>query len=138
MKKTLFILIALMGVLSAKAQKANETKDLKSDTRIYTAVEHEPEPPGGMAKFFENFGKKIHPTQKPGQQIRTKLLIGMVVEKDGRISHIKILKSISKETDKQAIRILKESPKWIPGMMGNKPVRVRYTIPMIIDFQGDE
>jgi len=81
-----------MGALSAKAQKAHEPNDLKSDTRVYTAVEHEPEPAGGMTKFFDFIAKNIHPVGQNKEDAYGRFLVQMIIEKDGKVSHIKALK----------------------------------------------
>lgn len=130
MKRILLILIALTFVLIVKAQK--------NDTLIYTTVEHEPEYPGGMTKFHSYFSKNIHLTSiAANKEIKTKLLMEMIIEKDGRVSHAKVLKSISHDVDKQAIDALRRSPKWLPGINNGKPVRVRYQFQMIIDWSQE-
>ena len=137
MKKITFILTGLSFILAAKAQQHAAQSRQTNDTTIYTAVEHDPVPPGGMGKFQSYFVKSIRPT-KPFDPLNSHLAIEMIVEKDGSISHIKILKSMSKEIDAQAIKALNESSRWKPGLIKNKPVRVKYILPLIIDWAEDE
>lgn len=113
---------------------------LHEDTSIYTTVEHEPEFPGGKAAFSKYLWKNVHLSKiASNESIQTKLILEIIIEKDGCISRISILKNTSPKVDEQSLQILKNSPRWKPGMIKNKPVRVRYKIPMIIELQeGDQ
>ena len=114
--------------------KIGATKHSEDD-KIYIGVEHQPEFPGGMAAFNKYLVKNLKAGRSPNGEIKTKLIVQFVVEKDGSLSSIKVLKSISPITDRSAIDALKRSPKWIPGKIHNEPVRVRYVIPAILEFQ---
>lgn len=57
-------------------------------------------------------------------------MLTFVVEKDGNLTGIKLERSLAPELDAEAIRLLKESPKWTPGMNNGKPVRVQYSVPV--------
>ena len=72
--------------------------------------------------------------EKAGTQGR--VIATFVVEKDGSISNARVVKSVSKELDEEALRVINAMPKWTPGMQSGKNVRVKYTIP--ISFRLDK
>ncbi|SEM75042.1 protein TonB [bacterium A37T11] len=103
-------------------------------TTSFEAVEVKPEFPGGMAKFGEYIGQNFnYPSQAVDQGIRGKVLMQFVVERDGSLTDIKILRDLGYGTGLEAIRILKASPKWKPGIQNGRPVRVTYTLPISLD-----
>jgi beta-lactamase regulating signal transducer with metallopeptidase domain len=93
-------------------------------------VPSQPEFPGGMEAFYEFFGKEYKiPEDFTGEG---KLVIAFVVEADGSLSDLKIKKDEGFKTGEEAIRVLKKSPKWYPGLVKNKAVRVQYHLPISI------
>ena len=62
--------------------------------------------------------------------LQGRVIIGIVVEKDGSLTDIKVVKSVDPSLDKEAIRVVKTMPNWIPGMQDGEPVRVKYIIPI--------
>ena len=67
--------------------------------------------------------------------VQGRVIITFIVEKDGSISDEKVKKSVYKPFDEEALRVVNGMPKWIPGMMNGKPMRVRYTIPVSFKLQ---
>jgi len=130
MRRLLFALIAMAFILPVKAQKDAKRKVV--DTLIYTVVEHEPEFPGGMEKFYSYLQKNIkYPASGNKENFQASFLIQMIVEKDGSITNVKELKRIPNTSiGKEIIKVIKDSPKWNPGIQNNHPVRVRYLIPI--------
>jgi beta-lactamase regulating signal transducer with metallopeptidase domain len=93
-------------------------------------VPSQPKFPGGMEAFYEFFGKEYKiPENFAGEG---KLVIAFVVEADGSLSDLKIKKDEGFKTGEEAIRVLKKSPKWYPGLVKNKAVRVQYHLPISI------
>jgi TonB family protein len=97
--------------------------------RIYRSVERVPEFPGGIANLLQFF--------KHNQKIKTgsdgtsgRVIVSFIVETDGSLTDIKVVRGISTDCDAEALRLLKMSPKWTPGTIGGKPVRVQYTVPV--------
>ncbi|KRD12939.1 hypothetical protein ASE21_03280 [Flavobacterium sp. Root901] len=108
-------------------------KTVKEDTKIYTidSVDAKPYFEGGINKFQKFIRNNYYyPDEWP--VINGTVETNFIVEKDSTISDISITKDAGYETGKEAIRILKKSPRWIPGIYNHKPVRVRYylTIPL--------
>ena len=66
------------------------------------------------------------------QGFKGKLIVSFIIETDGRLSDIKVLKDLGYGTSEEAIRVLQSSPKWIPGKQNGKPVRVAYSLPINI------
>ena len=65
--------------------------------------------------------------------VQGKVYIQFVIEKDGSITDVKVIRGVDASLDKEAVRVVKSMPKWKPGKQRNKPVRVSYTLP--INFQ---
>ncbi len=137
MKRILFTILAVIVVLSAKAQKADTLKGPDADTTIYVSVEHEPEFPGGINKFLRYLASNIkYPPDARAHNIQGRVIVSMVVEKDGTISNVKIARSVSDDIDKEAMRALYQLPKWKPGIQHGKPVRVFYSMPINFPLPG--
>lgn len=129
--KPILITIALLAVLSsAKAQLE------KDDKKIYNVVEQEPEFPGGMTNFFKFLAANFK-YPKTAADAYGKIIIEFIVEKDGTMSHIHVMKPLLAEFNAEALRVMKLSPKWKPGEQNGKIVRVRYEIPINIEIQGE-
>ena len=108
---------------------------IEGKNNIYTAVEQSPEFPGGsnaLNQFINNSIKYSDEMQKAN--INGRVLITFIVEEDGSISNIKVLRNLGFGTSDEAKRIISISPRWSPGLMNNKPVRVQIT--MSINFQN--
>ena len=107
-----------------------------SDTTIYVAAEKMPAYPGGAMARNTFIAKHI---QYPGEAVKDHVsgtvYVAFVVERDGSLSHIKVLKGIGHGCDKEAMKIVAEMPKWIPGIIKGKPVRVRFTLPFSFNLQ---
>ncbi|MDR6969229.1 beta-lactamase regulating signal transducer with metallopeptidase domain [Flavobacterium arsenatis] len=93
-------------------------------------VPSQPEFPGGMEAFYEFFGKEYKIPEDFSEE--GKLIIAFVVETDGSLSNLKIKKDEGFGTGEEAIRVLKKSPKWQPGLVKGKAVRVQYHLPISI------
>ena len=103
------------------------------DTKVYDFVSIETQPgfPGGMDKFYAYLNKAIrYPPMAQENNIQGKVFLSFVVEKDGRLTDIKVERKLGGGTDEEAVRVLKGSPKWTPGIQNGKPVRVKYNIPI--------
>jgi periplasmic protein TonB len=95
--------------------------------QIFTAAEHEPEFPGGMGAFYKFIRKNLN---QPKDESQGKVYLSFIVEKDGSITNIQVLRSLSAEANAEAIRVMMKCPKWNPGIQNGKPVRVKYTLPI--------
>jgi protein TonB len=98
---------------------------------IFTIVEDQPSPKGGMAAFYEYVGKKLkYPAQARRMGIEGKVFVEFVVDKDGSITDVKAIKGIGAGCDEEAIRVIQTAPKWNPGKQRGRPVKVRMILPI--------
>ena len=102
------------------------------DNSIHTVagIEIVPEFPGGMEKFYKFVGNNYQTPEEEG--LKGKVYVTFVVEKDGSLTDIKVIRDIGYGTGKEAIRVLNKCPKWTPGEQNGKKVRVLYSLPITI------
>jgi len=99
---------------------------------VFTIVEQKPEPDGGFKTFYEYVGKNLdYPAQATRMGIEGKVFVQFIVEKDGSLTDIEVVKGIGAGCDEEALRVLKNSPKWIPGKQRGIPVRVKMIFPIM-------
>lgn len=103
----------------------------KNSDEIYTTIETEPTFPGGINAFYDYLSSNItYPKNAKKNNIQGTVFITFVVEKDGSLSDMLILRSPDDELSLEALRVLKLCPKFNPGIQNEKPVRVYYTMPI--------
>lgn len=112
-------------------QYANEIKENKSNPEhIYGQADEQPEYPGGISEFYKYIGKNFKVPEDLKES--TRIITQFVIEMDGSISDIKILKDPGYGTVEEIKRILEKSEKWKPGKVNGKNVRVQYTLPISV------
>jgi TonB family protein len=98
---------------------------------VFTVVEQEPSFPGGEHKFLEYLSHNIkYPAEMKKKKVEGKVFISFIVEKDGSLSNIKVVRGLGYGSGEEAVKALKTSPKWEPGIQNGKKVRVQYTMPI--------
>lgn len=106
------------------------------EEEIFEIVEHLPSFPGGMEKLMKWLSRNLkYPASCQESCIQGRVIVQFVVNRDGSIVEPKILKSVDPLLDKEAIRVVSAMPKWEPGMQRNKPVRVRFQLPITFRLQ---
>lgn len=103
------------------------------DTHIYNTdgIDKYPEFEGGMAAWAKFIQRNLrYPYAAQEQDIQGKVFLSFVVEIDGSITDVTLIKGIGGGCDEEAMRVIKKSPKWKPGQQQNRKVRVRYTMPL--------
>jgi protein TonB len=129
MRKYLTIALLLFGTGLAKAQTTDT--NTRSDTTIYTAVQNTATYPGGLQEFMGYLSKNIrYPNSARLANTQGRVFMSFVIEKDGSLSNFKILRGVSQDIDAEALRLMKESPKWIPAKQNDIIVRQRYVVPI--------
>lgn len=110
------------------------------DNPIFEVVEHMPEfTGGGMSALMEYLSKNIkYPEAAMKKGTQGRVTVQFVVEKDGSITNVKILRGIDPELDKEAIRVISAMPKWKPGTQRGEAVRVRFTVPVMFRLTEDK
>lgn len=128
MKNFLFLVIAFFAIQIGFAQDAtNVQSEILYDT---AGIDVKPEFSGGMDAFHQFIGKNYNcPKVK---KLAGKVYVTFVIEKDGSLSAIKVLRDIGYGTGKEAIRVLELSPKWIPGEQNGQKVRCMFSLPISI------
>jgi TonB family protein len=88
-----------------------------------------PKYPGGTEKMFEFIADNLR-WPDDDACIQGRVVVSFIVEKDGSLTDVKVIKSVNPAFDKEAVRVVKSMPKWEPGMYRGKPARVKYCIPI--------
>ena len=95
-----------------------------------------PEFPGGSAKLMEYIQKNIkYPMMARESDIQGRVFVNFVVEPDGSISNVAVLRGIGGGCDEEAVRVVNSMPKWKPGKQRGSAVRCAYTVPIIFKLQ---
>jgi len=98
---------------------------------IFTIVENAPEPVGGLAAFNKYLSENVkYPTRALNMGIGGMVFVQFVVEKDGSLTEAKVVKGIGAGCDEEALRVINNAPKWIPGKQRGKAVRVYKIVPI--------
>jgi TonB family protein len=104
---------------------------------VFTSVEHEPSYPGGVKMFSAFLQKSIkYPAEMRQKKIEGKVFVSFIVEKDGTLSELKVLHEPGYGSGQEALRVLRMSPKWEPGIQNHHKVRVQYVIPITFTLKG--
>ncbi len=103
---------------------------------VVDIVENYPEFPGGMKAFYKYVGDNMkYPTQAVRMGIEGRVYVQFVVDKEGNLSEVKAIRGIGAGCDEEAERVLRESPKFIPGKQRGRPVKVRMVMPIVFKLQ---
>lgn len=120
-------------VLKAKEVIAQEKP---VEEKVFDVVEQMPQFPGGDAALFEYLSTHIkYPTIAEENGVQGRVIVTFVVERDGSITDVKVVKSVDPSLDKEASRVVAGMPKWIPGKQNGSAVRVKYTVPVTFRLQ---
>lgn len=99
---------------------------------IFTAVEENPEFKGGQAEMYRYLGENIkYPAAAQRANVSGRVFVKFIVEDDGSIGDVVVMKGIGFGCDEEAIRVVKSMPKWKPGVQNGKNVRVYYNMPIV-------
>jgi len=98
---------------------------------VFTIVEESATPQGGMQAFYEYLAQNIkYPKTARKMGVEGKVFVQFVVERDGSLTDIQVMRSLHPDCDAEAVRVLKEAPKWKPGKQRGRPVRQKMTVPI--------
>ena len=125
LKVALMMLVLLFSFMTSTAQT-------KKNNMVYDVVEVMPQYPGGQIAMLKYIMENIkYPKQIMEEGIQGRVTVSFIVEKDGRVSNVRLLRSVQPLLDKEAVRVVKSMPKWSPGKQKGKPVRVRFNLPVM-------
>ena len=103
---------------------------------VFRAVEQMPQFPGGDAELMKFLRDNIvYPAMAQENNVQGKVIVQFVVTKTGDIGEVKVVKSVDRDLDNEAIRVCKKLPKFIPGKQNGQPVNVWYTLPVTFKLQ---
>ena len=98
----------------------------------FDVVEQMPEFPGGAAGMMKFIAENVkYPEEAYSKGIEGRVLVQFIIEKDGSVTNVKVIKKVNDAIDAEAVRVVKAMPKWKPGKQNGREVRVKYTIPVI-------
>lgn len=113
-----------------KSEPLNIPQPVNS-TRVYDVVEQMPSFPGGISGLMTYLNQNTrYPAVAQENGVQGRVVVSFVVGKDGHISDVTVLRSVDPSLDKEAIRVVRNMPRWTPGKQGGEPVRVRYNVPV--------
>jgi len=125
------VLIALMAAFGFSTASAQKTVVSQKNEKVFDVVEQMPEYPGGMEALFEFLKNNIkYPEDAQKQKVEGRVIATFVVETDGSISNIEVVKHAFPSLDNEAVRVIQAMPNWTPGKQKGQAVRVKYTIPI--------
>ncbi len=114
-----------------------EKKPVVEETKVFTSVEQMPQFPGGEAELLKWISTHIkYPAIAMENNVQGKVVVQFVVTRDGSIGEVKIARGKDPDLDKEAMRVVKTLPKFIPGKMNGQAVNVWYTLPINFKLQG--
>ena len=119
--------------VDAFSKKTLATEKLAGEPYNSTEVTEKPEFPGGMAEFYKFVGKNY--TMSPEmikEKVKGRVYVTFIIEKDGSLTDYRIIREIGYGTGEETIRVLKLSPKWIPGKFNDVAVKTMYSLPITI------
>ena len=129
LKVALMMFVLLFSFMTSTAQT-------KKNNMVYDVVEVMPQYPGGQIAMLKYIMENIkYPKQIMEEGIQGRVTVSFIVEKDGRVSNVRLLRSVQPSLDKEAIRVVKSMPKWTPGKHNGKPVRVRFNLPVMFKLK---
>ena len=120
-----------------KAKEVIATEPVRPNPKkVYDVVEQMPSFPGGMKAMMDYLARNIrYPANAKNDLIEGRVILQFIVDKKGRLSDIKVVKSVEPYLDAEAVRVVKSMPRWNPGMQNGKAVKVRYTLPVTFRLQ---
>lgn len=114
-----------------------EEKKPVEENKVFTAVEQMPQFPGGDAELMKHIQKNLkYPPVAMENNIQGRVVVQFVVTKTGKIGEVKVVRSKDPDLDKEAVRVVKTLPDFIPGKMNGQAVAVWYTLPITFKLQG--
>lgn len=143
MKKQIFLaLMASVLMLSssvnlmATTPENNPTEDKQE--KVFDVVEVMPQYPGGIPQMMKFISSNIkYPKDAIKKGMQGAVVVQFVVEPDGSVSNVHVVRSVFPSLDTEAVRMVKAMPKWSPGMQNGKPVRVRFNVPIRFSLNGN-
>jgi protein TonB len=116
---------------------AQEEEEEEEEQQIFVVVEDMPTFKGGGVAAFRNYVQRNieYPTIAAENGIEGTVFVKFVVDTDGGISNVQVMRGVDPSLDEEAMRVIRNAPEWEPGKQRGKPVRVQFTIPIVFKLQ---
>lgn len=112
-------------------------REEKKKEEVFTHVEQMPKFPGGDAELYKFISNNLnYPAMAIENNVQGRVVVQFVVTKDGSVGNVKVVRSVDRDLDNEAIRVCKKLPKFIPGKQNGQPVNVWYTLPVTFKLQN--
>ena len=126
------VLKAVEEIATPEPPKQQEAEQNK----VFDVVEQQPQYPGGMGALNQWLASNIkYPVMAAENGIEGRVVVQFVVERDGSVSGVHVVRGVDPSLDKEATRVVSQMPKWIPGKQNGSAVRVKYTVPVTFRLQ---
>ncbi len=138
-QKSVVMAVMVFGVTVSYAQTENDSsvKYIDDSYQVFQVVEHSAVFSGGFAEMNKFLADNIkYPEQAVKDSVQGKVMLSFVVETDGSISDVKILRGLSEECDAEAVRVIKSMPKWEPAKNKGKKVRQEFVLPVTFNLNN--
>lgn len=125
--------VEITGDMSIAAIVQVDVEELPEEEtdEVFVIVENQPEPVGGFPAFYKYLGENLkYPLAARSNEISGRVYIEFIVEKDGSITNISVIKGIGGGCDEEAVRVMGNAPQWHPGKQRGRPVKVKMTMPI--------
>ncbi len=123
-------------VLKAKEVIAQPEPKKEEETKVFDVVEQMPSFPGGNQALMDYLSKNVkYPVVAQENGVQGRVVVSFVVERDGSITDVNVMKSVDPSLDREATRVVSSMPKWIPGKQNGSAVRVKYRLPVTFRLQ---
>lgn len=138
-KAMMIVGISLLLTLSSCEKDDDDIDDPELVTEIVDeTVDQMASYPGGIPALMDFLNENIkYPEQAEREGIEGRVVAGFIVERDGSVSNIEILKSVHPLLDAEVVRVMSLMPNWIPGRQNGQPVRVKYSLPITFRLISD-
>lgn len=124
------------AVVEAAPVEVKEEVKQEVTQKIFDVVEQQPQFPGGQSALLSWLSQNIHyPPVAEENGIQGRVVVSFVVEPDGSISNVQVVRGVDPSLDKEAVRVTKQMPKWQPGKQNGQAVRVKYNLPVTFKLQ---
>jgi protein TonB len=130
---TFLLFIAAIGTANAQQPQSSTASD---DDVIFSIVEKEAQFPGGHDAMMKFIVKNVkYPQTAIENKIEGTVYVEFVIEKNGEITNVKVIRNVSPELDEEAVRVVSKMPKWKPATLRGKTVRCRFRLPIRFQLQ---
>ncbi len=131
MKRIVLFFLAVFFGISLQAQAEQPKVTNADEEEIFVVVENDPEFPGGTEALHRYLASNIkYPEQAKAEKIQGRVFVTFVIEKDGTVTNIKVLRDIGGGCGDEAVRVVQNMPKWKPGRQRGRRVRTQFNLPI--------